>query len=44
MPEFVSERFVDRRTPEPVAQRLELGRHHPLIGLGELTGALLPQQ
>ena len=37
VPQLVSERAVDARMPEPVAQRLELGGRHPLIGLGELA-------
>ena len=44
VPEFVSKRIGDAGVAEPVAHRLELGRRHPLIGLGEFTGALLPQQ
>ena len=43
-PQFVSERVVDARVPEPVTHRGQLGRRHPLIGLGELAGTLLPQQ
>ena len=44
VPELVSQRVVDAGVPEAVAQRLQLGRDHPLIGFGEFTGTLPAQQ
>ena len=44
MPELVSQGIIDPDMAEPVSQRLQLGRHHALIGFGEFASALLPQQ
>ena len=42
MPELVSQRVVDAGVTEAVAQRLQLGRDHPLIGFGSGSRAPCP--
>ena len=44
VPSWCASASPTSRMPEAVPDRLQLRRHHPLVGLGELTGALLPQQ
>ena len=42
--ELVGQRVVDRLVAEAVPDRLQLGRQHPLVGLGQLACTLLTQQ